>query len=72
MAGHQAPRPLDQLLPDLPAPGAPPESELRRRSRWTSTLVASLELAKQGDIVLAQEEPFSPIQVSLPAAAVPA
>ena len=63
MAGHQTRCPLDQLLPDLPAPGAPPESELRERSRWTSTFVASLELAKQGEVVMEQENGFAPIFV---------
>jgi len=63
MAGQQAPRPLDQLLPDLPAPGAPLESELRKRSRWTSTFTASLELAKQGEVVVQQEDGFAPIFV---------
>ena len=55
---------LDQLLPDTSGPGAAPEGGLRGRSRWTSTLTASLELAKQGEVALEQEEAFSPIQVS--------
>ena len=54
---------LDQLLPDASPLSATPESALRGRSRWTSTFVASLELAKQGDVVLTQEEAFSPLQV---------
>ncbi len=50
--------------------GAAPESRLRARSRWTSTFVAGLELAKQGDVALDQETAFGPIQVSLALAAV--
>ncbi len=63
MAGRQASRPLDQLLPDVPEPGAPPESKLRGRSRWTSTFAAALELAKQGEVALEQENGFAPIFV---------
>jgi segregation and condensation protein A len=36
---------------------------LRRRSAWTSTFVASLELTKQGDVTLTQEGVFSPIHL---------
>jgi len=36
---------------------------LRGRSRWTSTFVASLELTKQGDVVLQQDGTFAPISV---------
>ena len=63
MADHPDPCRLDQLLPDAPAPGAAPESALRGRSRWTSTFTASLELAKQGHVVLEQQESFAPIFV---------
>jgi len=62
-AGRTGPCRLDQLLPDASEPGAAPESVLRGRSRWTSTLIASLELAKQGEVVLAQEEAFAPISI---------
>jgi len=65
MADHQSPRPLDQLLPDPPELGGVPESDLRGRSRWTSTFVTGLELAKQGDVALDQDAAFSPIQVSM-------
>ena len=54
---------LEQLLPDAPGPGTPPDTGLRGCSRWTSTFVASLELAKQGEVVLDQEKAFSPNQV---------
>ncbi len=36
---------------------------LRQRSAWTSTFVASLELAKQGDVALRQVGVFSPIHL---------
>jgi segregation and condensation protein A len=57
--------PLDRFLPD------PPETaengalaKLRRRSAWSSTLIASLELAKQGEVKLGQGEDFEPIHVA--------
>ncbi len=64
-------RPLDGLLPEaLDADAtAVTQTGLRARSRWTSTFVASLELAKQGDVALDQDAAFSSIQVSLPLAA---
>ena len=65
MAGHADPCRLDQLLPEAAGPGAAPDTGLRGRSGWTSTFVASLELAKQGDVVLGQEEAFAPISVQL-------
>ena len=63
LADHPDPCRLEQLMPDASAPSETPESALRGRSRWTSTFVASLELAKQGDVALEQKEAFSPIQV---------
>jgi chromatin segregation and condensation protein Rec8/ScpA/Scc1 (kleisin family) len=42
-------------------------SVLRRRSAWTSTFVAMLELAKQGVVELEQHEFLGPIQVQLAA-----
>jgi segregation and condensation protein A len=53
--------PLDRLLPDAPAKGA---SALRRRSGWAASFVAALELARQGDVVLSQDEPFGTISVT--------
>jgi segregation and condensation protein A len=46
---------LDRLLPDVPEQ-ADHESRrsLRRRSAWSSTFMASLELARQGDVALGQ------------------
>ena len=56
--------PLGWFLPDAPAEGAIalPDA-LRRRAGWTSTFLASLELAKQGDVALAQEGLFAQIYV---------
>jgi len=58
---------LDQLLPGPKQQTAQPQTEtrLRRRSAWSSTFVASLELAKQGDVALEQAENFDPIIVSV-------
>ena len=36
---------------------------LRRTSAWTSTFVASLELAKQGDVIIQQHHIFANIMV---------
>jgi len=60
---------LRQLLPEQVG-GVEGESEtgLRRRSAWTSTFVASLELAKQGAVSLEQEAGFSAIHVAASAA----
>jgi chromatin segregation and condensation protein Rec8/ScpA/Scc1 (kleisin family) len=55
---------LTQFLPELPEPGAPPDTAVRVRSRWTSTFAASLELARQGEAVLEQDGSFSRIQIS--------
>jgi hypothetical protein len=68
--------PLEQLLPDgelgprvggeagagapVPAP-AQPRGALRRRSAWSSTFAACLELARQGQVRLKQEgDGFAP------------
>jgi len=58
-------QPLGQLLPNAPAAqdGAP-QSGTVARSAWTSTFVASLELAKQGEVILDQDGCFAPIHVS--------
>jgi segregation and condensation protein A len=56
---------LGQLLPDAAEPAeGEPLGTLRRRSAWSSTFVASLELAKQGAVVVAQEAPFQPIHLA--------
>ena len=56
-------QPFERLLP-VPADGAPAESRVRKRSAWSSTFAASLELARQGALTLAQDEAFSSIIVS--------
>ena len=56
--------PLDQMLPERAGGEGEMETVLKRRSAWTSTFVAGLELAKQGNVVLDQTEPFSSIYIS--------
>ena len=51
--------PLGRFLPDETAA----DTALRRRSAWSSTFAASLELTKRGDVALAQGGPFMPIQI---------
>ena len=72
-------RTLDQLLPEAtgvavatPAPATPgpdakpsPHASLRRRSAWSSTFAAGLELAKRGDVALAQDAASSPVHLAL-------
>jgi segregation and condensation protein A len=55
---------FETLLPQ-PLEGAETKhgSALRQRSAWSSTFIASLELAKQGDVALAQEAFLSPISI---------
>jgi segregation and condensation protein A len=52
--------PFGRFLPDQAAA----DTALRRRSAWSSTFAASLELAKQGDVTLAQDGLFMPIQIN--------
>jgi segregation and condensation protein A len=56
---------LDRLLPDAAAPANDAGlSPLRRRSAWSSTFIAGLELARQGDVTLTQGRDFQPILVT--------
>jgi segregation and condensation protein A len=56
--------PLDRFLPDSPKMSdSICRQALRRRSGWASTFVASLELARHGDVVLGQGADFQPIHV---------
>jgi segregation and condensation protein A len=59
LAETEVPQPLPQLLPVM----AESATQLRRRSAWTSTFTASLELAKQGQVTLAQEDRSATIQI---------
>lgn len=60
---------LAGLLPEAAGEPGGARSALRRRSAWASTFAASLELARQGEVVLEQEETFSPIHISAAAGA---
>jgi segregation and condensation protein A len=72
LAGARAGRRLEELLPEpgdigtewpsIGASGA--RRKLRHISRWTSTFIASLELAKQGEVGLTQAAFFQPIHVT--------
>jgi segregation and condensation protein A len=56
--------PLDQLLPEgAAAADVQAEPALKLRAAWASTFIASLELAKQGEAALAQEDRFTAIHV---------
>jgi segregation and condensation protein A len=56
---------LDRLLPDAIAPADDAGlSALRWRSAWSSTFIAGLELARQGDVTLAQEGNFEAIRIT--------
>ena len=57
--------PLTRLLPeDSAAAGISAEPALKQRAAWTSTFIAGLELAKQGEVALAQADQFDSIHVS--------
>jgi segregation and condensation protein A len=65
---------LGHFLPEQPATadaGAPPEMSLRLSSAWATTFSAGLELAKQGDVALAQRDSFKAVHVSRPTKAGP-
>ena len=68
LARHPEGRPLGRLLPPeeaAPVEDAPPSrGALRRRSAWSSTFAAGLEMAKQGEVMLEQESGFAPIHVA--------
>jgi segregation and condensation protein A len=60
--------PLVRFLPEMPETetvGAQSLPALRRRSAWSSTFVAGLELAKQGEVALGQAADFQDIHVIL-------
>ncbi|HZZ57123.1 MAG TPA: segregation/condensation protein A [Opitutaceae bacterium] len=66
---------LDRFLPEMPAMtdenGTPFHDALSRSSAWATTFSASLELAKQGDVALAQAEAFWSVHVSRPTVQLP-
>ena len=57
---------MDHFLPEPPAAtdADPSEGLLHWSPAWATTFSASLELAKQGDVALAQAEVFAAVQVS--------
>jgi chromatin segregation and condensation protein Rec8/ScpA/Scc1 (kleisin family) len=56
---------FEQLLPEASAAvNVPAGPALKQRAAWTSTFIASLELAKQGEVALAQADRFAAIHVS--------
>jgi chromatin segregation and condensation protein Rec8/ScpA/Scc1 (kleisin family) len=61
---------LEHLLPDDATENE--ISAIRKRGAWASTLIASLELAKQGDVTLAQADPFTVVYVTREPAEPPA
>ena len=65
LAEASEPTPLQRLVPpDDAAEEGRAKNPLRRRSGWASTLVACLELTKQGEITAAQDTNFAPILIS--------
>ena len=70
LAEASEPTPLPRLVPpDDAADEGRAKSPLRRRSDWASTLVACLELTKQGEAATTQDGSFAAILVSrIPAA----
>lgn len=56
---------LARFLPEPVTPSAKTWFEtLRRRSAWATTFAAGLELAKEAEIVMTQEQDFQPIHVA--------
>jgi segregation and condensation protein A len=56
--------PFERLLPEAPKhTDSEARRELLRRSAWSSTFTASLELVKQGDVVVEQGGDFQPIRI---------
>jgi chromatin segregation and condensation protein Rec8/ScpA/Scc1 (kleisin family) len=57
---------IGQFLPGAPVAGKGEggDDSLRLYAAWATTFSASLELAKQGDAVLAQADAFASVHVS--------
>jgi segregation and condensation protein A len=60
---------LDRLLPPEEGDRPAARAALKRRSAWSSTFVAGLELARLGDVALEQAAAFRPVLVTPPSAA---
>jgi segregation and condensation protein A len=59
--------PLERFLPEIEAvDDISSRFGLRRRAAWASTLLTSLELAREGDAALIQENAFMPVHVRPP------
>ncbi len=54
--------PLERFLPETP-PGRP-DTPLQRRAALASTLLAGLELEREGGAVLGQDETFGPVDIA--------
>jgi segregation and condensation protein A len=54
--------PLERFLPETP-PGLP-DAPLQRRAALASTLLAGLELEREGAAALAQDEAFGPVRIA--------
>jgi segregation and condensation protein A len=64
LANAGGPTPLNRLLPALPPQAVPAHAALWRRTAWATTFIASLELARQGNLMLAQQQDFATIHAS--------
>ena len=66
-AGANGAAPAPSAVPQSPgapaeaAPAAPADAALRRRAGLASTLLAGLELAREGQVLLRQDAAFGPI-----------
>jgi segregation and condensation protein A len=56
---------LERFLPEATDSGKP-DAVLRRRAALASTLLARLELEREGSAALAQGEAFGPVRIALP------
>jgi segregation and condensation protein A len=53
---------LERFLPETAAGG--PDAALRRRAALASTLLAGLEIEREGGAALAQDEAFGPVRIA--------
>ena len=72
MVAHPEGGPLELFLPELPredpehGPGHGPEYGMKARGAVSSTFLAGLELAKEGDLDLQQGQPYGPLFLRSP------